>query len=184
MNTRIPLFLTSLFLAACGSYGTSYPKPTYAYDPLPEDPEFFFESDFGRDTQFVAKLDGATDQHGCMAGGKTVGYLQKPDSYFRVSGAKGPWKISAPAGRPLLISGYWWTYGSTMTTPMAYGGSMTTTTRGRSCEQQVKLVTPVKGGKYLVRLSDAGQRACRLSITRLDGSEAEEVREASACMAR
>lgn len=184
IKNLIAVLLTALLVGACGSYGVSYPKPTYRYEGVAGDAEFHFESDFGTDTQFMAKTLGATDQPQCMAGAKTIGYLQQPDSYFRKADDRGPWKISAPTDSPILIAGYWWTYGRTDITSLVGGGTQTSVVRGESCRAQVMLVTPRKDGKYLVRLTRHDGRACRMSITNLDGSPAAEASVATVCMTR
>jgi len=155
-----------LFLSACGMYGAGYPKPEYNYAGAPDDPVFYFESDFGVNTQFRAKINLASDEMPCALG-QRVAYLQAMDSYYRDPDAKGPWKISAPADQPIVIAGQWSSYGS-----QSYSSLDRTKTwhPGASCQWVGKMLTPRKGASYRVRARNAGPLRCDMEITSMDGA--------------
>ena len=162
MRTFLTSVIAVLFLSAC----VSYPKPTYRYVGVADDPVFFFESDFGTNTQFLAKTENIKDEPKCLANSERVAYLQDMDSYYRDADAPGPWKITAKAGQPILIAGHWFKYGSSQ--PLAF--NMVRHTPEAFCNPLVKILVPKAGEEYLVRLTNAGNRACSMSITLKDGS--------------
>lgn len=152
------------WLVGCAYDGAGYPKPEYNHVAQAGDPEFFLESRFGTSTQFKAKINAAVDDD-CL-GAERVAYLQAMDSYLRRADAPGPWKITAPAGKPILIAGQWVRYS---TTGFGYLSKTNLVFPGGSCPWAAKTMTPVAGAKYVVRLSGVGP-ACELSITTIEGA--------------
>lgn len=159
-------FISAFLLSACSMYGAGYPRPEYSYVGAADDPEFFLDSDFGVSTQFTAKTSISDEDDPCGQG-RRVAYLQAMDSYYRDPDAKGPWKISAPANQPIVITGQWTRYGTQVYEPA------TRTTRlylPSSCPVVAKKLTPVKGGRYRIHLRNAGALRCDMDVATLDGS--------------
>jgi hypothetical protein len=180
----IVALVTVLLLVGCGSYGVTYPKPTYKYVGESEDPVLSFTSDFGTATNFLVKIKNARDEPKCLVGTERVAFLQEIDSYFRHPELPGPWKISAPANNPILIASNWFMYGTETVYPGALGGmSMKTITPSQSCPFTVKIFTPKAGEHYLIRLNNAGNRTCSLSIEYEDGSPVDAI-ESRSCEKR
>lgn len=166
MKRLILTFISAFLLSACGMYGAGYPKPEYSYVGAADDPELFFESDFGVGTQFTAKTSISGEDDPCLRG-QRIAYLQAMDSYYRDPDAKGPWKIFAPANQPIVITGQWTLYGTQSYDPA------TRTTRSyapSSCPVVAKKLTPVKGGRYRIHVRDAGPLRCAIDIATLDGA--------------
>lgn len=165
-----------MVLHACAIDGAGHPKPEYDYRAKPNDPEFFLESDFGMRTEFKAKIHTVHGEDGCLDT-QRVAFMQKMDSYLRRADLPGPWKIAAPANEPVLIAGQWAQFATS---------SYNSWTRERlvtlpaSCPWKAKIMTPLPGAKYKVRLSSAGALACELSISLLDGTPVE-TRDAPSC---
>lgn len=97
--------------------------------------------------------------------------MQSMDSYYRDSSLKGPWKIVAPAGQPVVISGGWFQYATTSTNT-TFGTK--TISPGRGCSAENKLVVGERGKQYLVHLRKSPDGSgCAMDITSLDGSVVE-----------
>ena len=166
-SKRLSVLALVALLAAC----TTYPKPSYNYVAAsPDDPEFEFQSEFGVNTYFMAKVE-KTKSNQCRDFDR-VAYLQQQDSYFRDKNDKSIWKISAPPEKEVLISGSWVIRpeNSSINT-----GALIATTYypGSSCPSITKAVLPKAGEQYLVRLESAGTKACKLSITLKNGKPVE-----------
>jgi hypothetical protein len=174
MLKKLSILLFPFILTACGTYGASYPKPSYNYLAKTGDPQLFFESDFGTNTNFSAKLNAVGADALCGSGAKGVAYKQEMDSYFRNANAPGPWKIYAPAGVPIRLTGSWSTYGSTSSSTMN-GLKTTVTTLNRSCQFVAKVFVPKSDEKYMVRLTNGGSGVCSMAITTTDGSAVDLV---------
>ena len=174
--STLTFMMAAFWLGGCAYDGAGYPKPEYNYTPKPGDPEFFFESEFGINSQFKAKTEAVQDGDGCLDT-KRVAYLQQMDSYLRRADAPGPWKIAAPVDKPILIAGQWTRYSSA---GYDYLSQRKTVTPATSCPWVAKILTPKPGAKYRVRLSNAGPMMCALSITSMDGSPVE-TKDALSC---
>lgn len=172
ITSRIVISLSALLgLGGCAYDGAGYLKPEYNYIAEPDDPEFFLESEFGTSSYFKAKINAvpSDDDDDCLDT-KRVAYLQQMDSYLRSPHAPGPWKISAPADKPILIAGQWMRYSSVGHDYLSRRKSVTPAT---SCPWVAAVMTPRPGGRYRVRLSRAGPLMCALAITAMDGKPVE-----------
>ncbi|MEF9965853.1 MAG: hypothetical protein RR779_15925 [Comamonas sp.] len=164
---RIALGLALLMsLSAC----VTRPKPQYHYAGAPDDPVFFLDSDFGIDTGFTAQINPVKSSNLCK-NRQGVAYMQSMDSYYRDSSLKGPWKIVAPAGEPLVISGGWFQYATMSTNYSPLGARVTSPARG--CSAENKLVVGEKGKQYRAYLYKSKDGGCALEITSVDGSPIE-----------
>ncbi len=168
--------LAAFWLAGCAYDGAGYPKPEYNYAAQAGDSEFFFESEFGTNSQFKAKTEAVQDGDDCLDT-KRVAYLQQMDSYLRRADAPGPWKIAAPADKPILIAGQWTRYSSA---GYDYLSQRKTVMPATSCPWAAKILTPKPGARYRVRLFKAGPMACSLSVTSMDGAPVE-TKDAPSC---
>lgn len=178
-NLSLPalaFLMVSPWLSGCAYDGAGYPKPEYNYAAKAGDPEIFFESEFGTSSQFKAKIETVQDGDDCLDT-KRVAYLQQMDSYLRRADAPGPWKIAAPADKPILIAGQWTRYSSA---GYDYLSQRKTVMPATSCPWAAKILTPKPGAKCRVRLSNAGPMRCALSITATDGSPVE-TKDALSC---
>lgn len=163
-------FALVLFTAACLGACVTRPKPQYNYAGAADDPVFFLESDFGIDTGFTAQINPVKNANLCKSR-QGVAYMQSMDSYYRDSSLKGPWKIVAPAGQPVVISGGWFQYATTSTNT-TFGTK--TVTPGRGCSAENKLVVGERGKQYRVHLRKSSDGSgCEMDITSLDGSVVE-----------
>lgn len=146
-------------LAAC----VTSPKPQYDYVGTADDPVFTLESDFGIDSYFSVQINPAKNLNLCKSR-QSVAYMQAMDSYYRSSSLKGPWKLTAPADQPMVISAGWSQY------PVMSPNGKGVTTPARGCTAESKLLVGEKGQKYRAYLRKAADGGCALEITSLDGS--------------
>jgi hypothetical protein len=174
MTARHLILLTTasvtISISGCGTDGIVHRRPQYDYQAQPGDPVFFLESTFGTQTEFKAKIESVRADDDCL-GTERVAYMQRMDAALRRDDVPGPWTISAPANKPILIAGQRLRYTSDQ---YDFRSKVTRSTPPLSCPWVAKIMTPQTGAKYKVRLSSSIEDwVCVLSITQLDGKPVE-----------